>query len=102
MTPDRLRECLAVLHWSQRGLADWLDMDERQVRRWASGASATPPAVAAWLERWAEFAQANPAPEVKQPRAIGPSTREARVAIRGTADSPEWAARIDRLVKETG
>ncbi len=49
MTPDRFRSCLAALQWSQRGLADMLHMDERQVRRWAAGA-VIPDAVAAWLE----------------------------------------------------
>jgi len=29
MTPDRLRECLALLHWSQRGLAEILYCDDR-------------------------------------------------------------------------
>lgn len=50
MTPDRFRACLAALQWSQRGLADMLQMDERQVRRWAAGA-AIPDAVATWLEQ---------------------------------------------------
>jgi transcriptional regulator with XRE-family HTH domain len=61
MTPTRLHECLAALHWSQRGLADILGMDERQVRRWAAGAS-IPFAVAEWLERLAVFHENNPAP----------------------------------------
>ena len=50
MTPDRFRACLAALQWSQRGLADMLHMDERQVRRWAAGA-AIPAETAAWIER---------------------------------------------------
>lgn len=49
MTPDRFHECLAALRWSQRGLADALTMDERQVRRWAAGAR-IPDGIAAWLE----------------------------------------------------
>lgn len=63
MTPDRFRECLALLHWSQRGLADVLRMDERQIRRWATGAYAVPEPIAAWLEKLARFHERNPPPE---------------------------------------
>ncbi len=49
MTPETLRAHLAALRWSQRGLAEMLGMDERQVRRWAAGAR-IPDAVAAWIE----------------------------------------------------
>lgn len=55
MTPARLRECLALLRWSQLGLADILGYDPRLVRRWASGARPVPPDVAAWIERAAAF-----------------------------------------------
>ena len=61
MTPDRFRACLAALHWSQRGLADILKMDERQVRRWAAGAE-IPVAVSAWLEALAKTHERNPPP----------------------------------------
>lgn len=61
MTPDRFRECLTALHWSQRGLAALLDVDERQVRRWAAGATIPPP-VAAWLELLAAFHERHPPP----------------------------------------
>jgi transcriptional regulator with XRE-family HTH domain len=61
VTPDRLRECLALLRWSQRGLAEALDCDERQIRRWAAGA-AVPPAVAAWLDRLAAYHERHPPP----------------------------------------
>ena len=61
MTPTRFRECLDALRWSQRGLADALAMDERQVRRWAAGA-AIPEAVAAWLERAGKWHEKNPPP----------------------------------------
>ena len=62
MTPDRFRECLASLAWSQRGLADILAMDERQVRRWASG-STIPDPVAAWLDKLARYHENNPSPQ---------------------------------------
>jgi transcriptional regulator with XRE-family HTH domain len=61
MTPARLRECLALLRWSQRGLAEALACDERQVRRWAAGAT-VPPAIAAWLDRLAAYHARNPPP----------------------------------------
>ena len=53
MTPDRFRECLAVLHWSQRGLADILDTHPTTVRRMAIGAAAIPGNVGIWLEELA-------------------------------------------------
>lgn len=62
MTPDRLRECLALLRWSQRGFAEALSCDDRLVRRWASGDATIPPDVAAWLEALAAAHAAHPAP----------------------------------------
>lgn len=62
MTPTRFRTCLAALRWSQRGLADALDMDERQVRRWATGDYAIPVPVAAWLDRLAAYHAKHPPP----------------------------------------
>jgi hypothetical protein len=63
MTPDRVRHCLTALHWTQRGLAHVLDVDERLVRRWASGANVVPGRIAAWLETLAEYHEANPPPD---------------------------------------
>ncbi len=37
MSPDRFRAILDELHWSLRALAEMLEGDERNVRRWASG-----------------------------------------------------------------
>ncbi len=62
MTPTWLRECLDLLRWSQRGLAEALDCDSRLVRRWAAGQASIAPDVAEWLERAAAFHSANPAP----------------------------------------
>ena len=61
VTSSRLRECLAALHWTQRGLAVVLDMDDREVRRWAAGAP-IPDAVAAWREALTAAHLAHPAP----------------------------------------
>ena len=66
MTPDRFRKCLALIGWSGRQLAAMLDMDERQVRRWAAGAS-IPIAVAGWLERLATCHESNPPPDKNAP-----------------------------------
>ena len=63
MTPGRLRECLAWLRWSQRGLAEALGCDDRLVRRWAAGTGPVPDEVAAWLERLAAAHAAMPAPQ---------------------------------------
>ena len=66
MTPDRFRDCLAVIGWSQRKLAERLDKDERQVRRWAAGEYAVPTEIAAWLERLAVTHEANPPPRLRR------------------------------------
>jgi len=50
MTPDRFRECLTALHWTQRGLARILGQPEGLVRQWARGARPVPQDVADWLE----------------------------------------------------
>jgi DNA-binding transcriptional regulator YdaS (Cro superfamily) len=63
MTPTRLRECLAILRWSQRGLADALGRPEGTVRQWARGAVQIPPDVAAWLEAAARWHARHPPPE---------------------------------------
>jgi hypothetical protein len=62
MTPTRLRACLAVLGFSQRGLAAFLECDERMVRRWAAGDDLVPDVVATWLEARAQHAEATPPP----------------------------------------
>lgn len=63
MTPGRLGECLATLHWSQRALADILAYSEGTVRGWARGSRPVPPDVAAWLEALAAVHAANPRPD---------------------------------------
>jgi len=62
MTPDRFRQCLAVLNWSQRGLAEKLYCDDRMVRRWADGSEIMPEAVESWLEALVSAHQALPLP----------------------------------------
>lgn len=62
MTPTRLRECLALLAWSQRGLAALLGRQEGTVRQWARGVVQIPAEVATWLEARARHAERYPPP----------------------------------------
>ena len=68
MTPDRFRQCLALLHWSQRGLAEILDTHPTTVRRMATGDASIPGSVAEWLEGLAAVHQARPIPADWQKR----------------------------------
>jgi transcriptional regulator with XRE-family HTH domain len=60
MTPDRFRECVDVLQWSQRQLAEVIGVDDRTVRRWAAGATPIPGRVAKWLDRIVTFIDTPP------------------------------------------
>lgn len=62
MTPARLAECLALLRWSQRGLAAALGRPEATVRQWLAGKVRVPEPVGAWLETLAEAHARNPPP----------------------------------------
>jgi hypothetical protein len=50
MTPDRLRQCLNLMGWSNRHLALMLDRPESTVRQWLAGAVQVPVDTAEWLE----------------------------------------------------
>lgn len=65
-----LREALALLRWSQRGLAGALGCDDRIVRRWASGDAAMPAEVTLWLSSLAKVHQANPPPQAWRTRRL--------------------------------
>lgn len=62
MTPERFRECLVLMNWSQRGFARMVDRAEGTVRQWARGKVTIPPDVASWLEKIAGFVDQNPVP----------------------------------------
>lgn len=62
VTPARLRECLNILGWTQRGLARMLNRQEGTVRQWARGVVTIPDDVGEWLERLARFHAKNPPP----------------------------------------
>ncbi|MXV44300.1 nuclease [Saccharibacter sp. 17.LH.SD] len=67
MTPERFRECLLLMHWSQRGFARIVDRAEATVRQWARGKVTIPSDVAEWLEKGASFIESNP-PPVRLPK----------------------------------
>jgi transcriptional regulator with XRE-family HTH domain len=62
MTPERLRECLKTLDWTQRGLARLLGRPEGTVRQWLAGVVRVPADVAEWLEALARFHERHPPP----------------------------------------
>jgi transcriptional regulator with XRE-family HTH domain len=70
MTPCQLRDALAALRWSQRGLAEALGCDDRLVRRWASGDAVMPPDIALWLGHLSQFHRSNPPPETWRTRRL--------------------------------
>jgi ribosome-binding protein aMBF1 (putative translation factor) len=74
MTPDRFRTCLDAIGWSGRWLAAMLQVDERQVRRWASGQYAIPDNIGDWLETLADVHERNP-PPVKPMLSRPPTSR---------------------------
>lgn len=63
MTQARFLDCLTTLGWSFRHLAERLGIDERRVRRWATGALDVPENVMAWLDRLAAAIEADPLPQ---------------------------------------
>ena len=62
MTPTEFRAALEALRWTQRGVAAVLRCDERQIRRWATGAYPIPERIASWLATLAAFHRAHPPP----------------------------------------
>lgn len=69
MTPDRLRECLDIIGWSQHDLSDALGIDDRTVRLyWAMGRKPVPENVAAWLEELAALHLTRPAGWTRHPK----------------------------------
>ena len=72
MTPDRFRDCLDALGWSQRFLADYLGMNSStSVNRYATGQASIPANLAAWLEYLAAVHDAKPLPDGWTRRSAG-------------------------------
>jgi transcriptional regulator with XRE-family HTH domain len=57
-----LAEALRTIGWSQRELARRVGVDETQVRRWAAGKTAIPPALAVWLAKATAWHAKHPPP----------------------------------------
>ncbi len=62
MTPERCRECLKALRWTEMELASALQCDISLPKAWASGEVAVPAGVGAWLETMAQVHEGLPPP----------------------------------------
>jgi hypothetical protein len=63
MTPADLRDALALLGLSERGLARLTGYTPGGVRMWTAGRARTPDPVAGWLRRRVEHWRADPPPQ---------------------------------------
>ena len=97
LTPDRLRECLDLRRWTQRGLADVLQCDDRLVRRWAAGEAEVPPSVATWLETLG-LAHAAAPPPTEWRKRIDLSSVLKRLFPRPASRSSESKAPISQAI----
>lgn len=50
MAPDRLEECLTILHWPRSTLASMMECDISLVDAWLVGLAEIPADIAAWIE----------------------------------------------------
>ncbi len=75
MTPTEYSECLNLIGWTQRGLAERLGVHETRTRRWASGKYSIPANVAAWLDRLAAAHTKHPLPNEWRPENKSPMTQ---------------------------
>lgn len=50
MTPERLKQCLKTMHWSQASLAEILGCSRPLVEAWARGQYVIPAEIEMWLE----------------------------------------------------
>jgi hypothetical protein len=66
MTPERFRECMHTLHYTNGQLRDLLGRaDDRRIRRWASGERGVPVDVAEWLEGVVRYFRTHPPPQMR-------------------------------------
>ena len=90
MDSTRFRECMDLLGWSQRQLADYLDIGVTSVQRWAMGRIVIPDNVAAWLEARAAHMVRYPYPEgwkFRAERNGEAQRRDARVPARNPGET---------------
>lgn len=55
LTGRELAECLMVLHWSERGLAQILDQPHAKINRIVNGRGCLPPDESEWIRTLASF-----------------------------------------------
>ncbi|MGB3897436.1 MAG: helix-turn-helix transcriptional regulator [Mesorhizobium sp.] len=70
MIAGRLRQCLAILRWTQADLAEELGVPVEQTGDWLSGRTRVPVAVAAWLEALVKAHRSVPKPDILESKAI--------------------------------
>jgi hypothetical protein len=76
MTHERLRACLDIMGWSQRGLGRMTGYHEASARLWGVGGGPVPPDIAAWLETLCAFMLAHPCPSPPPPWLPLPEERD--------------------------
>jgi transcriptional regulator with XRE-family HTH domain len=70
MIAARLRQCLAILRWTQADLAEELGIPVEQADEWLAGRAHIPVAVAAWLEALVKAHRSVPKPEFLESKAV--------------------------------
>ncbi len=70
MIAGRLRQCLAILRWTQVDLAEELGIPAEHVGEWLTGRTHVPVAVAAWLEALVKAHRSVPKPDILESKAI--------------------------------
>lgn len=70
MIAGRLRQCLAILRWTQADLAEELSISAEQAGDWLAGRTHVPVAVAAWLEALVKAHRSVPKPELVESNPI--------------------------------
>ncbi len=70
MIAGRLRQCLAILRWTQSDLAEELGVPVEQADAWLAGRTRVPVVVAAWLEALVKAHRSVPKPRTVESNAI--------------------------------
>lgn len=70
MIAARLRQCLAILRWTQADLAEELGIPAEQAGEWLAGRTHVPVAVAAWLEALVKVHRSVRKPELLESKVI--------------------------------
>lgn len=62
MSPEELREAMAVLRWTPHDFSEETSIRMTTIRRWRLGEMPVPGPVAAWLRELVAFHRAHPSP----------------------------------------